>query len=146
VHTAGAGFYPAGPVARHDHPVFGQIRVEHYDNAIKMGEHVAKAMLGSTEPFADPHWFWSDQYDSRVEMAGFAATWDGMVVRGSLEDRSFCAFLLDDGGVIRSTVSLDWKRDVRRSFGLISAQAAPDPIALADPDVDLRKFVPQEGT
>jgi 3-phenylpropionate/trans-cinnamate dioxygenase ferredoxin reductase subunit len=144
LETDVAGVFAAGDVARHDHPVFGQIRVEHYDNAIKMGEHVANAMLGATDLFDDPHWFWSDQYDSKVEMAGFAATWSRMVVRGSLENRSFCAFLLDDGGVIRSTVSLDWKRDVRRSFGLIKAQAAPDPKALEDPDVDLRKLA-EEG-
>ncbi|HEX5938569.1 MAG TPA: FAD-dependent oxidoreductase [Actinomycetota bacterium] len=145
LETAVAGVFVAGDVARHDHPVFGPIRVEHYDNAIKMGEHAADAMLATAEVFDDPHWFWSDQYDSKVEMAGFAATWDRMVVRGSLKDRSFCAFLLDDGGVVRSTVSLDWKRDVRRSFGLISAQAAPDPDALADPAVDLRKLVPGEA-
>ena len=138
------GVFAAGDVALHDHPVFGPIRVEHYDNAVKMGEHAAKAMLGSDDVFDDPHWFWSDQYDSKVEMAGYAPTWDRMIVRGSLEDRSFCAFLLDDGGVLRSTVSLDWKRDVRRSFGLIKAQFAPDPALLADPDVDLRKLVEEE--
>ena len=49
--------------------------------------------------------------------------------------------LLDADGVVRSTVSLDHKRDVRRSFGLISAQAAPDPAALADSEVDLRTLV-----
>jgi len=136
--------FAAGDVALHDHPVFGPIRVEHYDNAVKMGEHAAHAMLGAAEVFDDPHWFWSDQYDSKIEMAGYAPTWDRMVVRGSLEERSFCAFLLDDGGVVRSTVSLDWKRDVRRSFGLIKAQVAPDPKALADPDVDLRTLVPKE--
>jgi hypothetical protein len=65
-----------------------------------------------------------------------------MVVRGSFAEHAFCAFLLDADGVLRSTVSLDWKRDVRRSFGLIKAQVAPDPAALADPDVDLRKLVP----
>ena len=102
-------------------------------------------MLGSADVFDDPHWFWSDQYDSKVEMAGFAPTWDRMIVRGSLEDRSFCAFLLDDGGVLRSTVSLDRKRDVRRSFGSIKAQLVPDPALLADPDVDLRKLVEEEG-
>jgi 3-phenylpropionate/trans-cinnamate dioxygenase ferredoxin reductase subunit len=137
--------FAAGDVARHDHPVFGPMRVEHFDNAIKMGEHVARAMLGKSEPFDDPHWFWSDQYDSQVQMAGFAPTWDRMVVRGSIEERSFCAFLLDGGGVVRSTVSLDWKRDVRRSFELIRKQVAPDPSALADPEVDLRTLVPQES-
>jgi 3-phenylpropionate/trans-cinnamate dioxygenase ferredoxin reductase subunit len=144
LRTSVAGVVAAGDVARHDHPAFGPIRVEHYDNAIKMGEHAARVMLGSTEVFDDPHWFWSDQFDSKVETAGYAPTWDRMVVRGSLEERSFCAFLLDAAGVLRSAVSLDWKRDVRRSFELIRRQVAPDPAALADPEVDLRKLVPQE--
>jgi 3-phenylpropionate/trans-cinnamate dioxygenase ferredoxin reductase subunit len=138
------GIFAAGDVAQHKHPIFGPIRVEHYDNALKMGEVAARNMLGRGEVFDDPHWFWSDQYDSQVQMAGYAPTWDHMVVRGSLEERSFCAFLLDERGVVRSTVSLDWKRDVRRSFGLIRAQLAPDPAALADPDVDLRTLVPVE--
>jgi len=142
LETSVPGVYAAGDVARHDHPVFGPIRVEHFDNAIKTGEAAARNMLGAGAVFDDPHWFWSDQYDSQVQMAGFAATWDRMVVRGSIEDRSFCAFLLDEAGIVRSTVSLDWKRDVRRSFGLISAQVAPDPAALADPNVDLRTLVP----
>jgi 3-phenylpropionate/trans-cinnamate dioxygenase ferredoxin reductase component len=143
LETVVPGVFAAGDVALHDHPVFGSTRVEHYDNAIKMGEHAAHAMLGSSEVFDDPHWFWSDQYDSKIEMAGYAPTWDRMVVRGSLEERSFCAFLLDDEGVMRSTVSLDWKRDVRRSFGLIKAQVRPDPKALVDPDVDLRTLLPE---
>lgn len=142
LETSVPGVFAAGDVARHEHPVFGPIRVEHFDNAIKMGQVAARNMLGAGEIFDDPHWFWSDQYDSQVQMAGYAATWHRMVVRGSLDDRSFCAFLLDADGVVRSTVSLDYKRDVRRSFGLISAQVAPDPDALADPDVDLRKLVP----
>ena len=144
LETTVPGVFAAGDVALHDHPVFGPIRVEHYDNAVKMGEHVASAMLGASEVFDDPHWFWSDQYDSKIEMAGYAPTWDRMVVRGSLEERSFCAFLLDSGGVVRSTMSLDWKRDVRRSFGLIKTQFAPDPALLADPDVDLRTLVEEE--
>jgi 3-phenylpropionate/trans-cinnamate dioxygenase ferredoxin reductase subunit len=142
LETSIPGLFAAGDVARHDHPVFGPLRVEHYDNALKMGEHVARSMLGKIDVFDDPHWFWSDQFDSRVEMAGFAPTWDRMLVRGSIEERSFCAFLLDTNGVLRSTVSLDWKRDVRRSFELIRRQVAPDPAALADPEVDLRTLVP----
>ncbi len=136
------GVFAAGDVAHHDHPVFGLIRVEHFDNAVKMGQTAAKNMLGAGEVFDDPHWFWSDQYESQIQMAGFAPTWDRMVVRGSIEDRTFCAFLLDGAGVVRSTVSLDWKRDVRRSFKLIQAQVTADPLVLADPDVDLRTLTP----
>jgi len=145
LETSVPGVFAAGDVARHDHPVFGHIRVEHFDNAIKMGTVAARNMLGAGDVFDDPHWFWSDQFDSELQMAGYAPTWDHMVVRGSIEGRSFCAFLLDTDGVVRSTVSLDWKHDVRRSFGLVSSQAAPDLEALADPDVDLRTLVAGEG-
>jgi 3-phenylpropionate/trans-cinnamate dioxygenase ferredoxin reductase subunit len=131
------GVFVAGDVASHQHPVFGPVRVEHFDNAIKMGEHAARAMLGATDPFDDPHWFWSDQWDHQIQMGG-VSTAGKMVVRGSLEERSFCAFFLDDGGVLRASVSIDWKRDVRRSLRLIMRQVRPDEAALADPDVDLR--------
>ena len=133
--------FAAGDVATHDHPVFGTVRVEHFDNAIKMGEHVAGAMLGSDAPFDDPHWFWSDQFDSEIQMGGVWLT-DDMVLRGSLEDRRFCAFFLDPAGVLRACVSIDWPRDVRRALPLIRREVAPDRAALIDPAVDLRTLDP----
>jgi 3-phenylpropionate/trans-cinnamate dioxygenase ferredoxin reductase component len=133
--------FAAGDVATHDHPVFGTVRVEHFDNAIKMGEHVAGAMLGSDAPFDDPHWFWSDQFDSEIQMGGVWLT-DDMVLRGSLEDRRFCAFFLDPAGVLRACVSIDWPRDVRRALPLIRREVAPDRAALIDPAADLRTLDP----
>jgi 3-phenylpropionate/trans-cinnamate dioxygenase ferredoxin reductase subunit len=135
------GVWAIGDVARHDHPVFGRIRVEHFDNAVKMGEHVARNVLGANEVFDDAHWFWSDQYDADIQMAGFATEWDTTVIRGRLEDRSFAAFLLKDGQLL-STFSINWKSDVRRSMPLIRSRAHPDPEQLADPSVDLRTLVP----
>jgi 3-phenylpropionate/trans-cinnamate dioxygenase ferredoxin reductase subunit len=131
------GVFAAGDVASHAHPVLGRVRVEHFDNAIKMGAHAARAMLGSPDAFDDPHWFWSDQYDEHLQMGGVAVA-DDMVVRGSLEDRSFCAFFLDDAGVLRASVALNRPKECRRSLPLIRAGASPDRAALADPDVDLR--------
>jgi 3-phenylpropionate/trans-cinnamate dioxygenase ferredoxin reductase subunit len=136
------GVFAAGDVARHDHPVFGPIRVEHFDNAIKMGGTAARNMIGARTVFDDPHWFWSDQYDANIQMAGFAIAWDHVVVRGSMKDRSFAAFLLKDGQLL-STFSMNWPRDVRRSMPLIAAKVRPDPGQLADPDVDLRKLAPE---
>ena len=137
------GIFAAGDVARHDHPVFGPIRVEHFDNAIKMGEAAARNMLGKAEAFDDAHWFWSDQYDANIQMAGFATEWDDMVVRGSMEERKFAAFLLKDGRLL-STFSMNWPRDVRRSMPLIKAQVRPDRKQLADPEFDLRTLAPKE--
>lgn len=141
LRTAVDGVWAVGDVARHDHPVFGPIRVEHFDNALKMGEHVARNLLGADEEFDDPHWFWSDQYDTSIEMAGFATEWDQTVIRGSLEERAFAAFLLREGRLL-SVFSMNWRRDVRRSMPLIRGKARPDPSKLADPGVDLRTLRP----
>jgi 3-phenylpropionate/trans-cinnamate dioxygenase ferredoxin reductase component len=139
------GVFAIGDVARHDHPVFGPVRVEHYDNALKMGAHVTGTMLGRDEPFDDPHWFWSDQYDADIQMAGFAFTWDEIVVRGNMEQREFAAFLLKDGQLL-STFAMNRPKDVRRSMKLIKAKAHPSREQLADPEVDLRTLVPKESS
>ena len=143
LRTSAEGVWAVGDVARHDHPVFGPIRVEHFDNAMKMGEHVARNLLGAGAVFDDPHWFWSDQYDANIQMAGFAAEWDDMVVRGSIQDRTFSAFLLKDGRLL-STFSMNRKFDVRRSMPLITSKAHPERERLADPELDLRKLHPPE--
>jgi len=139
LRTSAANVWAIGDVAQHDHPLFGRIRVEHFDNAVKMGQHVARNMLGAGEVFDDAHWFWSDQYDANVQMAGYATEWDDMVVRGSIQDRSFSAFLLKDGRLL-STFSMNREFDVRRSMPLIQAELRPDRDVLADPDFDLRRL------
>jgi len=144
LRTVAPGVFAIGDVARHDHPVFGPIRVEHFDKAIKQGPTVARNVLGGHEAFDDALWFWSDQYDSQIQMCGYATEWDDMVVRGSIPDRSFAAFLLKDG-VLRSTFTMDWKSDCRRSMPLVRAQARPDPGLLADPGFDLRQLHPPKG-
>jgi 3-phenylpropionate/trans-cinnamate dioxygenase ferredoxin reductase component len=137
LETNAPGVFAAGDVALHDHPRFGPIRVEHWDNALKMGQHAARAMLGDSSPFEDPHWFWSDQYDVNIQMAGFAQSWDDLVFRGDLESRSFSAFFLRDGRLL-STFSLNRAKDVRRSMRLIRAGAVVDPEVLRDENADLR--------
>ena len=142
LRTSVDGVWAIGDVARHDHPVFGRIRVEHFDNAVKMGEHVAKGILGEIQVFDDAHWFWSDQYDAQIQMSGYATEWDQTVIRGTVEERSFAAFLLKEGQLL-SAFSMNWKHDVRRAMRLIKARAHPDPALLSDPAVDLRKLLPK---
>ena len=141
LETATPGVFAAGDVASHDHPVFGRIRVEHYDNAWKMGEAAAHNVLGEQRVFDDPHWFWSDQWDTSIEMVDHARTWDRMVVRGSLPDRRYCAFLLEHRRVC-AVVSMNWPRDVRRSFELIRTQVPVEEGLVGDPDVDPRTLIP----
>ena len=138
--TSAEGVFAAGDVANHQHPLFGRrIRVEHFDNALKMGAAAARSMLGDEAPFDDPHWFWSDQYDVNLQYAGFATEWDRIVIRGSMEDRDGVAFYLNRG-VLWAALGLNRGKDVRRSMKLIGSR--PDPASLQDSEVDLRTLAP----
>jgi 3-phenylpropionate/trans-cinnamate dioxygenase ferredoxin reductase subunit len=135
------GVYAAGDVANHWHPVFGRrIRTEHWHNAIKQGHAAALNMMDRNEPYEDVHWFWSDQYDHRIEYAGFHTEWDDIVIRGSLPARDFAAFYMKDGRV-QAVVALDRGEDVRRSIALIRAGGPMDPDRLRDEDADLPALV-----
>ena len=138
--TSFEGVYAAGDVANHYHPVFKkQIRVEHWQNAMQHGAAAARSMLGKGQPYDAIHWFWSDQYDVNLQYAGFHDTWDRLVVRGRLEDRSFLAFYLNQGR-IDALVSLNRGKDIHRAMPLIKSRASVDPRQLADEAIDLRNL------
>src|SRR6266516_270609 len=98
--------YVAGDVANQLHPLFGRVRVEHYNNAEKQGAAAARSMLGSTAPYDYVHSFWSDQYEHKLEYVGHVTKWDEFVVRGSLADAKLVGFYLVDG-VVRAALGLD---------------------------------------
>jgi 3-phenylpropionate/trans-cinnamate dioxygenase ferredoxin reductase component len=139
--------YAAGDVANHLHPLFGRVRVEHYNNGEKMGAAAARSMLGSTTPYAYLYTFWSDQYEHKIEYAGHVTKWDEFVVRGSLADRKLIGFYLVDG-VVRAVVGLDRGGDpeldldgeMAAAARLVAAQARPAPAVLADEHTDLRSL------
>jgi NADPH-dependent 2,4-dienoyl-CoA reductase/sulfur reductase-like enzyme len=103
---AGPGIVAAGDVARWPNPVYdGELmRVEHWEHALDMGAHAARRLLagdGPGEPFAPVPFFWSDQYDRKIQLAGrVRATDEVAVVAGSLADRRFCALYGRDGRVV----------------------------------------------
>jgi 3-phenylpropionate/trans-cinnamate dioxygenase ferredoxin reductase subunit len=94
------GVFAVGDVANHDHPLFGRLRVEHYNNAEKQGRHVGRAMLGKRGDYSYVHSFWSDQYEDKIEYIGYAKEWDEFVVRGDLDSRAFLGFYLKDGRIL----------------------------------------------
>jgi len=140
--------YVAGDVANHLHPLFGRIRVEHYNNAEKQGAAAALSMLGSTAPYDYLHSFWSDQYEHKIEYVGHATRWDEFVVRGSLEEAKLIGFYLVDG-VLRAAVGLDRGGDPELDLDgemaacaqLVSARARPATAVLTDERTDLWSLV-----
>jgi 3-phenylpropionate/trans-cinnamate dioxygenase ferredoxin reductase subunit len=142
--ASAADVYAAGDVANHLHPIFGRVRVEHYNNAEKQGAAAARSMLGSEAPYDYIHSFWSDQYDHKLEYVGHATTWDEFVVRGSLEEGRLVGFYLA-GGVVRAAVGLDRGGDpelepdseMAAAARLVAVQAGPAREVLASEQTDL---------
>ncbi|UGS37210.1 NAD(P)/FAD-dependent oxidoreductase [Capillimicrobium parvum] len=133
------GVYAAGDVALHAHPlVGGHIRVEHWRNAARQGAAAARSILGKGAPYAELHWFWSDQYDANIQYLGHHQDFDELVVRGSLDDRQFLAFYLKDG-VPQSAVAFNMARQLRRASKLLEAGRPVDAGLLRDPGADLRR-------
>jgi 3-phenylpropionate/trans-cinnamate dioxygenase ferredoxin reductase component len=142
--------YAAGDVANHLHPIFGRLRVEHWNNGQQQGRAAARSILGNAEPYAYVHSFWSDQYEHVLEYVGFAAGWDRLVFRGQPESRKFLGFYVKDG-IVRAAVGLnrggdpeDSKTDgeLRAAAALIRGRIPADPPTLANEDMDLHRLAP----
>jgi 3-phenylpropionate/trans-cinnamate dioxygenase ferredoxin reductase subunit len=138
--------YAAGDVANHLHPLFGRLRVEHWNNGYQQGRAAARAMLGGPEPYDYLHTFWSDQYEHTIEYVGFAADWDRLVFRGEPASRKFLGFYLKDG-IVRAVVGLDRGGDpedpkneseLRAAARLIRERVRVDPARLGDESANLR--------
>jgi 3-phenylpropionate/trans-cinnamate dioxygenase ferredoxin reductase component len=145
--TSSADVFAAGDVANHLHPIFGRLRVEHFNNAERQGRAAARSMLGSTEPYADLHSFWSDQYEHSIEYVGHARSWDQFVVRGSLEDRKFLGFFVGDGRVLAvmglnrgGDPELDESGELWAAKALVGKRLGVPPGLLEDEKTDLRSL------
>ncbi len=129
--------FAAGDVASAWHPALGQhLRVEHWANALNQGNTAGRNLLGAGEAYDRVPYFFSDQYDLGLEYSGHAHPDDDLVVRGSLDERSFVAFWLRDDRVTAGMNVNVW--DVTDGIqSLIRSAARVDREALHDPDVAL---------
>ena len=115
-----------------------QIRLESVQNAIDQAEAVAKNMLGSEIPYDPKPWFWSDQYDMKLQIAGLNQGYTSIVTRQSADARSHWYYRGD------TLISVDAMNDPRGYMvgkRLIEAGKSPDPSALANPDTELKALL-----
>jgi 3-phenylpropionate/trans-cinnamate dioxygenase ferredoxin reductase subunit len=99
--TSVAGVFAAGDCASHWHPWIGRrARLESVQSAIEQGKAAAGSISGLAHTFTAVPWFWSDQYDLKLQIAGLAAGYDETVTRGDRDGTSFSVFYLQSGRVI----------------------------------------------
>lgn len=119
-----------------------RIRLEAWRNAQDQGLAAARAMLGSDEPYSALPWFWSDQYDETLQIAGLPDEGETTIVREAADARFF--FHLAGGRLVAASSvgpNAAIARDMRLAEMLIAAYATPDPKALADPEVRLKSLL-----
>jgi 3-phenylpropionate/trans-cinnamate dioxygenase ferredoxin reductase subunit len=146
LRTADEHIFAAGDCCSFPHPLYGgrRIRLEAWRNAQDQGAYAAKAMMGASEEYAAVPWFWSDQYDLHLQIAGLADEGKRMVMRDQGEGARIY-FHLDDAGrlVAASAVGPIGRvaRDMRLAEMLVAKRAHPDPAALAAPETKLKALL-----
>jgi NADPH-dependent 2,4-dienoyl-CoA reductase/sulfur reductase-like enzyme len=126
--TAAPGVVAAGDIARWPNPLFGEeMRVEHWSNAVEQGAAAGKRLLagpGEAQPFAPVPYFWSDQYDTKIQFVGRCTSEDELaVVDGSVEDGRFVA-IFGRGGRLMGALAFNRPRPLMAYRRLLAASAS----------------------
>ncbi|MCS6856707.1 MAG: FAD-dependent oxidoreductase [Sandaracinaceae bacterium] len=138
--TALSGIYAAGDVASYYHPRFeGWLRPESVENAQLMASTAVAHMLGQNPIHAPVPWFWSDQFDLKIQAVGLVNNCDRIVFRGSIEEERFVAFLLK-GDRLQGAVGIGRLKEIGGAKKLIAEGIPVSDTLLADPDVPLSTF------
>ena len=115
-----------------------QMRLESVGNAIDQAQAVADNILGADAPYTPKPWFWSDQYDIKLQIAGLNIGYDRVVTRASEGSRSHWYYAED------TLLAIDAMNDPRAYMvgkRLIEAGKSPDADAVGDPDIDLKALL-----
>lgn len=137
--TSAPDVWALGDVASQPHHG-RRVRVEHHDNALRQGQTVAANLTGDTRPHTDPHWFWSDHYEHKLQSVGHIRDLEDLVVRGSVDEGRFSAFSLTDGR-IDGVISLDRPGDVLAVRRALPAPPSVTADELRDESVPLKQLL-----
>ena len=117
-----------------------RIRLESVPNAIDQAEAVADNMLGAGQPYQAKPWFWSDQYDVKLQMAGLNTGYDDVVTRPGAKEGAV-SFWYFRGGELLAVEAMNEPRAYMVGKRLIEAGKSPDKAVLADPAGDLKALL-----
>lgn len=116
----------------------GPVRIESIQNATDQARHAAAVLLGATGDYLAVPWFWSHQYDLKIQMAGFPAPDAPLLVRGDPESGAFSLLQLDPEGHLLAAYSLNSVTDHVAARKLIGSDTLLDPARVTDTAIRLR--------
>ena len=127
----------AGDCTSHWLPLYGRrVRLESVANAIHQAKVAAATILGAPTPYSEAPWFWSDQYDLKLQIAGLSDGFEELVVRGAPESSAFAVYYLR-GGVIIAVDAINSPREFMSARKLVAARRTVPRAVLADAATDL---------
>ena len=140
--TSDPDIVAAGDCTFHPNAFYGRdIRLESVQNASDQARTAALSLCGKDQAYDALPWFWSDQYDLKLQIAGLSQGYDEVVIRGDIEgSRSFAAFYLKDG-VIISVDAVNKPPEFMMGKRLISGKVSPDRDKLADASVPIKELM-----
>jgi 3-phenylpropionate/trans-cinnamate dioxygenase ferredoxin reductase subunit len=136
--TSDPNVYAAGDCTNHPSVRYGRrVRLESVDNAVEQAKTAASNMCGKPARHAHVPWFWSDQYDVKLQIAGLSGGYDRAVVRGDPASGSFALYYLNQGELL-AVDAVNSMKDFMTGKKWIAERKHPDPQRLADTSVDLK--------
>lgn len=136
--TTDPDIYAIGDCTFHPNDIYRrQLRLESVHNALEQAKTAASNICGAEAHYCQVPWFWSDQYDIKLQIAGLSEGYDDVVLRGDPCGGSFACFYLAEG-VLIAVDAINSPREFMQSKALIANRVRPDKEALADPGILLK--------
>jgi 3-phenylpropionate/trans-cinnamate dioxygenase ferredoxin reductase subunit len=140
--TADPQIVAAGDCTNHPHPLLARrVRLESVPNAVHQAKVAAQTLVGAPAAYSEVPWFWSDQYDLKLQIAGLSAGYEEVVLRGDPATRSFALFYLR-GGEIIAVDAVNSPREFIAGKKLVANRTRVAADVLRDAAVDLAPLAP----
>ena len=144
--TSDPDIYAAGDCTAHPSALYGRrVRLESVPNALEQARIAAAALCGKPKAYNAVPWFWSDQYDLKLQMVGLSEGYDQFVLRGSTQARAFVGFYLREGRLLAAD-AVNRPADFMMAKRLVAASARADAARLADESLPLKELLAAPAT
>ena len=139
--TSASHVYAAGDCTRHPNPILGRtLRLESVHNALEQARTTAANIAGTPTRYEQVPWFWSDQFDLKLQMVGISQGYDTIVRRGSMDVDDFAMFYLKDG-VLIAVDAVNRPREFMACRKLVPKRPRIDPSRLTDESIPMQEMV-----
>ncbi len=139
--TSDESIFAAGDCTNHPNGFYQKrLRLESVHNAVEQAKSVAASIIGEKKPYHQVPWFWSDQYDLKLQIAGISHNHDQYIIRGSMEEEKFTVFYLQKKRII-AVDTINNLKEFLNGKKLIAMGAEIPPEILQNKDTDLKEWI-----